>query len=317
MCGAALRRGLQIVIASTVMMFSAPGDSPAQVTLEAVAPAEAHHIVLAGRIDVHTLYSFVRLIADYRISETRRPVVKLDSIGGSVTAAMAIGHLVRDRGFTTVVEPGKECLSACVLILAAGTERVISSASSARVGVHRPRHGVAVAAPSTIAQIRANDQLIEDMRRYLDAMGMGERLFAAIIAEPPDSMKVLSRDEMRAFGLLAGDVRTAAAAPRRVAVVPAPEDAGAVTVGLRHQFETRLKNSKARQPVVAGGVRPSKRRVREVRLGPRTGRTTKRGPRHIGARQGLTLMHSVVLGTPPRTARHGIDLANWRVQPNH
>lgn len=259
------------------MMFSAAGDSLAQVSLEAAAPAEAHHIVLAGRIDVHALYSFVRLMGDYRISEARRPVVKLDSIGGSVTAAMAIGHLVRDRGFTTVVEPGNECLSACVLILAAGTERVISSG---RIGVHRPHHGVAVAAPSTIAQIRATDQLIEDMRRYLHAMGIGERLFAAMMVVPPDSMKVLSRGEIHAFGLLAGDVQTsAAAAPRPVAVVPVPANAGVVTTGARQQFETRLKSSRARQPVAAGGVRPSRRRVREVRLGSKTGRTAKARPK--------------------------------------
>ena len=297
-----------------MMMSAGAGGSLAQVSLEAAAPAEAPHITLAGRIDVHTLYSFVRLMGDHRISESRRPIVKLDSVGGSVTAAMAIGHLVRDRGFTTVVEPGKECLSACVLILAAGARRVISSA---RVGIHRPRHGVAIAAPSTSAQARANDQLIEDMRRYLMGLDMGERLFAAMIAVSPDSMKLLSRSEMRGLGLLAGDEDPhTAATPRRIAAVRVPVAASAITVGARKHIEARSSKSRARQPVVAGGVGSSRRGVREGRRATRVTRTSAR-PKHAETRQGLTLIRSVILGRTPLTARHGIDLANWRVRPNH
>jgi len=254
------------------MMSAGASGSLAQVSIEAAAaPVEAHHITLAGRIDVHSLYSFVRLISDPRISEARQPTLKLDSLGGSVTAAMAIGHLVRDRGFTTVVDRGKECLSACVLILAAGAERVISSG---KVGVHRPRHGVAVAAPSTVAQARANDQLIADMGRYLQAMGMGERLFATMVAVPPDSMKMLNRREMHAFGLLDAP----AAAATRVAVVLAPADAGARTVGARKDMDTRAMRSRPRRQAASGHVTRSKRAVREVRRTTRVTRTSKARP---------------------------------------
>lgn len=241
------------------MMSAGAAGSIAQVSVEAtVAPVQAHHITLAGRIDVHSLYSFVRLMSDPRISEARQPILKLDSVGGSVTAAMAIGHLVRDRGFTTVVERGKECLSACVLILAAGTDRVIPSG---KVGVHRPRHGVAMAAPSTVAQTRANDQLIEDMGRYLQAMGMGERLFITMVAVPPDRMRMLNRREMHAFGLLDAP---AAADPRQVAAVLVPGDTGARAVGARKHVDTRSMRPR-RQGAAAGHVKRSKRAVREVR----------------------------------------------------
>src|SRR5262249_4388077 len=66
----------------------------------------------------------------------------IDSPGGSVTAAMAIGRLIRKEnmrvsvGFPTKSVPVKivgRCISACVLILAGGVGRVFSV-----IGIHRP-----------------------------------------------------------------------------------------------------------------------------------------------------------------------------------
>jgi hypothetical protein len=53
---------------------------------------------------------------------------------------MAIGYLIRDRGFDTGVDGHHECHSACVLILAAGARRGVASS---RVGIHRPHLGKA------------------------------------------------------------------------------------------------------------------------------------------------------------------------------
>jgi hypothetical protein len=264
MCLAALRRSLRILLASTVVVAGDATGSLAQVSVgSGVVPAEAHHLALAGRVDVHALYSFVRLTSDPRMSEERQPVLKLDSVGGSVTAAMAIGHLVRDRGFTTVVEQDKECLSACVLILAAGVERIISSR---KVGVHRPRHGVALAGLSTATQTQANDQLIEDMRSYLRTMGMDDRLFTSMVAVPPDRMKVLTRVEMHLFGLLAEDIHAPQTADPRgggVRHMLAPVKPHAV--GARNKAHARARTSRPRGHVAVRPVKQLKRGRRDVR----------------------------------------------------
>nr|WP_320136669.1 hypothetical protein [uncultured Amphritea sp.] len=65
-------------------------------------------------------------------------IVELDSSGGSVMAALAIGHNFRDEwGFVPQmrVEADAECHSSCVLILAAGLDRQVAG----DIGIHRPR----------------------------------------------------------------------------------------------------------------------------------------------------------------------------------
>jgi hypothetical protein len=66
--------------------------------------------------------------------------VELNSPGGDVIAAMQIGEIIRKDWLWTSVsdEPQAEgCLSACVLIFAAGANRILGGDS--RVGIHRPR----------------------------------------------------------------------------------------------------------------------------------------------------------------------------------
>jgi hypothetical protein len=63
--------------------------------------------------------------------------VYLSSRGGEVSPAMAIGRLIRVRGFGTMVPAGGECSSACVLIWAAGYPRSLDP--YARLGLHCPR----------------------------------------------------------------------------------------------------------------------------------------------------------------------------------
>lgn len=73
-----------------------------------------------------------------------RTTVLIDSPGGSIGPAIAIGRLIRARGLKVEVarvtggaptDVDASCASACVLVLAAGTSRIVGPA--ARVGVHR------------------------------------------------------------------------------------------------------------------------------------------------------------------------------------
>lgn len=64
-----------------------------------------------------------------------RGLVVLDGPGGSADAAIAIGTAIRDRGFTTLVEDGGVCASACAIIWLGGASRRMEP--GARIGFHQ------------------------------------------------------------------------------------------------------------------------------------------------------------------------------------
>src|SRR3974390_950361 len=61
-------------------------------------------------------------------------VLVLSSPGGALMPAIEIGKATRLRGYTTVVYDESVCASACALIWAAGSRRVISG--TGRIGFH-------------------------------------------------------------------------------------------------------------------------------------------------------------------------------------
>src|SRR3954468_16790372 len=72
--------------------------------------------------------------------------VVLNSPGGSVNDALAMGRLIRDKKFATEVEAGKYCASSCPLVFAGGVER--RAGDRAAIGVHQVAAvGAAGAAP--------------------------------------------------------------------------------------------------------------------------------------------------------------------------
>jgi hypothetical protein len=60
--------------------------------------------------------------------------VSLDSPGGDVQSAIAIGRLVRANGANVLLSAGAQCASACLLILAGGAARYVDG----KLGIHRP-----------------------------------------------------------------------------------------------------------------------------------------------------------------------------------
>src|SRR5712672_1024779 len=61
--------------------------------------------------------------------------VVLNSPGGSVTDALAMGRLIREKKFATEVEAGKYCASSCPLVFGGGVERRADDKAS--IGVHQ------------------------------------------------------------------------------------------------------------------------------------------------------------------------------------
>src|SRR3979411_1176664 len=61
--------------------------------------------------------------------------VVLHSPGGSVSDAIEMGRLIRQKQFATEVESGRYCASSCPLVFAGGLER--RAGERAAIGVHQ------------------------------------------------------------------------------------------------------------------------------------------------------------------------------------
>lgn len=98
-------------------------------------------IILKGGVTSDLSLKFDALSRRISDVECKSVWVNLNSGGGSVSAALTIGDIIRKKKYNTQVgsSPGVECASACGLIFAAGLERVIQSGFfvSGRLGFHQ------------------------------------------------------------------------------------------------------------------------------------------------------------------------------------
>lgn len=132
-----------------------------------------------------------------------RPVVRLNSRGGDVVAAMWMGHLLRKVNAVTIVGPREECSSACVLLLSAGTLRL---ARHARVGLHRAHFDSQYFARLSRDQAQSRYRILEDgVRAYLKEMGMPDALYEQMRRVPSDQMRFLTNEEIDALMLNGSD----------------------------------------------------------------------------------------------------------------
>lgn len=134
------------------------------------------------------------------VEGTKAIVVRLDSEGGSVAAALEIGRLVRERFMVTEVPKGAECASACVYILAAGVERTVGE--DAEIGLHRPYFDAEDFAGLTAQQARAKyAALAEVVRAYWYDMGGLPDAFQIMLATPSERMRWLDQGTVRGLGI--------------------------------------------------------------------------------------------------------------------
>ncbi len=125
--------------------------------------------------------------------------VALDSPGGAVAEALAIGQLIRDKGYATSVAAGALCASSCPLAFAGGRER-LATASSA-IGVHQ----IFAAAPvgSVLTQLQAAGNAMAEAQaltarisRYLAKMGVNEEVWLRALETPPDKLNYFAPDDL-------------------------------------------------------------------------------------------------------------------------
>lgn len=141
-----------------------------------------------------------RIVEELRT--TRPALVLLDSPGGSVSDALAIGRALRDIGAETRLANDAVCFSACPYIFVGGTTR--SVAESARLGVHQHAFGESTILPAFLA--------VEDIQRgqagvltHLADMGIDLRIMGPSMATPADEIYILTPEELSDWNVVTGD----------------------------------------------------------------------------------------------------------------
>jgi hypothetical protein len=159
-------------------------------------------LTLTGTIDPGAAERFAAEIGAR--GEYVRAVV-LDSPGGSVRDALAIGDLVHERGLTTQVAAGALCASSCPLIFAAGTTRLASP--DAAIGVHQIY--AAALAGSVQDNARVAGLAMSDAQTItgtiiasLTRSGVDPALWLHALETPPEQLYYFSRDEMVSLRLV-------------------------------------------------------------------------------------------------------------------
>lgn len=161
-------------------------------------------LALVGTVDVGAAERFDAEIAARGEYIGR---VTLDSPGGSVTDALAIGTAIRAGGFSTDVEAGALCASSCPLMLAGGIERQASQ--DAAIGVHQI---YAMTTTQSVAQARQAPALAmadaqrttATITRYLGRMGVSADLWLFALETPPDQLYFLKPNELTGLQLVTG-----------------------------------------------------------------------------------------------------------------
>jgi hypothetical protein len=157
---------------------------------------------LTGTLDTG---SALRVLAEIDARGEYIKTVALDSPGGSVNDALAIGQLIRDKGYATSVAAGAFCASSCPLILAGGRTRLATDQSA--IGVHQIY--AATGSGTASERLEAAGNVMSDAQkmtaiitRYLAEMGIDGEVWLHALETPPERLYYFSADELLALKLV-------------------------------------------------------------------------------------------------------------------
>ncbi len=219
--------GLALAVCSLSVLSGAPRQPedlstlPMRFALHQEGPGDACGtncrllISASGMITADTPRDFDEFVRGHNV---RGATVVLDSKGGSVLGAIALGRAIRGLGLTTTVGrvreqtlrggtprrawvwPRAECQSMCPFVLLGGVKRYIPP--EARVLVHQiwlgDRRDDAAAASYSAEDLVLVQRDIGRLVQYTLDMGGGAELLEVALRIPPwEPMRLLSRDELR------------------------------------------------------------------------------------------------------------------------
>ncbi|MBP2547665.1 ATP-dependent protease ClpP protease subunit [Neorhizobium galegae] len=198
------RLGLALATLALTALVPLPGLTStawsAEVSAQEIAPNFAL-ISLRGAIESGDDKRFAAVAGRYRAA-----TVRLESPGGELEPALAIGRLIAGKRFATSVAPSRLCASACALVWLAGAPRILSTTSL--IVFHRSYRLQAD------GQVVRSERGIARTRQYLSRLGL-----------PPDAIAFATQEDARRApdeSLAALDPRTAKTLGLAVTLQDAP-----------------------------------------------------------------------------------------------
>jgi len=173
---------------------------------------EMPHVIISGVIFDGMEEEFkaaIELVASVTPQRTMggnpQPFVMLSSTGGDVFTAIRIGEIVRAKGALTYVLPGSDCSSACVLIFAAGVDRIV--ASGGRLGLHRPAFAdfERFARLDQEAAAEAYNDVLKMIRGYFATMGIASEFSDRFLSVSSSDINFIEEDEAIRLGISGRD----------------------------------------------------------------------------------------------------------------
>lgn len=143
-----------------------------------------------------------RLIPQLTAADPAITELILQSPGGAVRDALALGRHLRSAGITTRVLSGEICYSACPYLLAGGPTRDI--AEDASIGVHQHSFDANTLLPAFIA-IESIQRGQSELMAYLIEMGIDTRVMIPAMATPAEEIYILLPEELRDYKFVTED----------------------------------------------------------------------------------------------------------------
>lgn len=175
----------------------------------------AEVIAAEGEIDNDTADRFIGFLSDHLQDQDLRPVVLLQSPGGTVVGAMELGTVFRKIGAAVIVAAARvdggtdegrltpgACLSACVYAFIGGKRRVVPPVS--RLGIHRMVINEQVRGASgslETQQIFGSEQIVSSLSAYTRMMGVDPRMIGYAESISPDSLHIVTPREIARWRL--------------------------------------------------------------------------------------------------------------------
>jgi hypothetical protein len=111
--------------------------------------------------------------------------IRLQSPGGSVQDALAMGRLIRAKNFITEVSAAHYCASSCPLVFAGGVERKAGTKSA--IGVHQV-FAVGTSLASSADGMENAQQISATAQKYLREMGVDLGVWVHAMETPKDEL---------------------------------------------------------------------------------------------------------------------------------
>jgi hypothetical protein len=168
-----------------------------------------------GEINNDTADAFVSFLSSQMQDRNIRPVILLESPGGTVVGAMQLGMVFRKIGAEVVVGsavqvPGTAkiglapglCMSACVYAFFGGKKRVVPTVS--RLGIHRMvinEFSHELLGGTSRQQIFGNEEIVSALAGYTKMMGIDPQVIYYAERVAPEEIHILTPKEIARWRL--------------------------------------------------------------------------------------------------------------------